>query len=307
VATVQSDQLAEFFAAVGKRTKPDLDVVTRRDILERMHLCSSEPEGVTYAEVDAGGVPAMWCIPAGCDDDTVMMWSHAGGTVVFSMHSDRKTAGHLAKAAGTRALVLDYRHSPENKFPAQQDDVETAYRWLLAQGYRPEKIASCGHSVGGNLAVSLAIRQRDQGMPLPAAILSASAWFDIELTNQTLVTNAETDKNLSVPLMKVFRESWLGGTGSGYDDPRVNLLYADLTGLPPINIYYGEYEILAGSVVEFAGRAKAAGLDMGLHSVPAGQHLFLLGAGRVPETDTAIAEMGRWLRSKLGLTALPVG
>jgi epsilon-lactone hydrolase len=309
VATVQADQLAEFFAAVGKRTKPDLDVVTRRDILERMHLCSSEPEAVTYAEVDAGGVPAMWCIPAGCDDDTVMMWNHAGGTVVFSMHSDRKTAGHLAKAAGTRALVLDSRHSPENKFPAQQDDVETAYRWLLAQGYRPEKIASCGHSIGGNLAVSLAIRLRDQGMPLPAAILSASAWLDMELTNPTMETNAETDKNLSVPLLKVFRESWLGGTGTGYDDPRVNLLYADLTGLPPINIYYGEYEILAGSVVEFAGRAKAAGLDVGLHSVPAGQHLFLLGAGRVPETDTAITEMSRWLRSKLGLglAALPVG
>jgi epsilon-lactone hydrolase len=306
VATVQADQLAEFFAAVAKRTKPDLDVVTRRDILERMHLCSIEPEGVTYAEVDAGGVPALWCIPAGCDD-SVVMWSHAGGTVVFSMHSDRKAAGHLAKAAGTRALVLDYRHSPENKFPAQQDDVETAYRWLLAQGYRPEKIASCGHSVGGNLAVSLAIRQRDQGMPLPAAILSVSGWFDIELTNRTLESNAETDKSLSVPLMQFFRESWLGGTGTAYDDPQVNLLYADLTGLPPINIYYGEYEILAGSVVEFAGRAKAADLDVGLHSVPAGQHLFLLGAGRVPETDTAITEMGRWLRSKLRLTALPVG
>lgn len=106
--------------------------------------------------------------------------------------------------------------------------------------------------------------------------------------------------------MKVFRESWLGGTGTAYDDPRVNLPYADLAGLPPINIYYGAYEILAGSVVEFADRGKAAGVDVSLHSVPAGQHLFLFGAGRVPQTDTAIAEMGRWLRSKLGLTALPV-
>ena len=309
MATAQADQLAEFFAAVGKRTKPDLDVVTRRDVVERMHLCSSEPEAVTYAEVDAGGVPAMWCIPAGCDDDTVMMWNHAGGSVVFSMHSDRKIAGHLAKAANIRALVLDFRRSPEDKFPAQQDDVETAYRWLLAQGYRPDKIVSGGHSIGGNLAVSLAIRLRDKGMPLPAAILSASAFLDFEFTNQTLETNAGTDRNLSVPLLKFFRESWLGGTGTAYDDPRVNLLYADLAGLPPIDIYYGEYEILAGSVVDFAGRAKAAGLDVGLHPVPAGQHLFLFGAGRVPETDTAITEMSRWLRSKLGLglAALPVG
>jgi acetyl esterase/lipase len=104
------------------------------------------------------------------------------------MSSDRKAAGHLAKAAGIRALVLDYRRSPENKFPAQQDDVETAYRWLLAQGYRRDKIASGGHSVGGNLAVSLAIRLRDQGLPLPGAILAVSGWYDTELKNPTLQT-----------------------------------------------------------------------------------------------------------------------
>jgi len=307
VATVQSDQLAEFFAAVAKRTKVDLDPVTRRDILERMHLCGTETEGVTYAEVDAGGVPALWCIPAGCDDDSVLMWNHAGGSVVFSMHSDRKLASHLAKAAGVRVLVVDFRLSPENKFPAQQDDVETAYRWLLSQGYQPEKIVSGGHSVGGNLAVSLALRLRDQGLALPGAILSVAAWYDIELKNPTLETNAATDKSLTVPLMKFFRECWLGGTGTTYDDPRVNPLHADLTGLPPINLHYGAYEILAGAVVEFADRAKAAGLDVSLHSVPAGQHLFLFGAGRVPETDTAITQMGRWLRSKLGLTELPAG
>jgi acetyl esterase/lipase len=304
MASEQSDQLAEWLGTVRDRvSNPDLGLSDVRDILETLHTAGEEPEGVTYAEVDAGGVPALWCIPEGCDDDSVLIHSHAGGTVVFSMNSDRKAAGHLARAAGIRALVLDFRRSPENKFPAQQDDVETAYRWLLSQGYRPEKIASGGHSVGGNLAVSMAIRLREQRMPLPAAILSISAWYDTELKNATLESNAETDKILSMPLMEFFRESWLGGTDTAYDDPRVNLLYADLSGLPPINIYYGAYELLAGEVAEFADRAKAAALDVSLHSVPAGQHLFLLGAGRVPETDAAIDEMGRWLRSRLGLAA----
>jgi monoterpene epsilon-lactone hydrolase len=306
MASVESDQMAEFFATVAARTSVDLSPITRRDILESMHLNGTEPEGVTYAEVDAGGVPALWCIPAGCDDACVLMWNHAGGSVVFSMHSDRKLAGHLAKAAGVRVLVVDFRRAPENKFPAQGDDVETAYHWLLSQGYQPEKIVSGGHSVGGNLAVSLALRLRDQGEALPGAILTVAAWYDIELTNPTLETNAATDKSLTVPLMKFFREGWLGGTGTAYDDPRVNPLHADLAGLPPINVYYGAYEILAGSVVEFADRAKAAGLDVSLHAVPEGQHLFMFGAGRVPETNAAIAEMGSWVRSKLGLAALPV-
>jgi acetyl esterase/lipase len=307
MVSVEADQMAEFFATVAARTSVDLEPMTRRDILERMHLNGTEPEGVTYAEVDAGGVPALWCEPAVCDDACVLMWNHAGGSVVFSMHSDRKLAGHLAKAAGVRVLVVDFRRSPENKFPAQEDDVETAYHWLLSQGYQPEKIVSGGHSIGGNLAVSLALRLRDQGEALPGAILSVAGWYDIELKNATLETNAATDKSLTVPLMKSFRESWLGSTGTAYDDPRVNPLHADLTGLPPINVHYGAFEILAGAVVEFADRAKAAGLDVSLHAVPEGQHLFMFGAGRVPETNAAIAEMGSWVRSKLGLAALPVG
>jgi acetyl esterase/lipase len=76
--------------------------------------------------------------------------------VVFSMHTDRKAAGHLAKAAGVRALVLDFRRSPEHKYPAQHEDVETAYSWLLAGGYRHDKVAVGGHSIGGNLAVRVA-------------------------------------------------------------------------------------------------------------------------------------------------------
>jgi len=69
-------------------------------------------------------------------------------------------------------------------------------------------------------------------------------------------------------------------------------------------VYYGAYEMLVGEAIEFAKRAKDAGVDVGLHSIPKGQHNFIFGAGRVPEVDQAIEEMGRWLRSKLGLAAL---
>jgi monoterpene epsilon-lactone hydrolase len=300
----QSRRFAELSAATRDRMN-DLDLLTVRDVCDALgETAGNEPEGVTYAEVDVGGVPALWCIPAGCDDANVLLFNHAGGSVVFSMRSDRKAAAHLARAAGIRALVVDFRRSPENKFPAQLDDVETAYHWLLSQGYAPEQIASGGHSVGGNLAVGLAIRLRDQGAPMPGAILAVSAWCDLELKNPTLETNAGSDKMLSTARLEFFRESWIGGTGVAPDDPRVNLLHADLAGLPPTNIYYGADELLVGEIIEFARRAEAAGLDTTLHGVPGGQHLWLLGAGKVPETDAAIAELGHWLRSKLALNAL---
>jgi len=307
-ASEESKYLVELFASVKERMwKPDLDLETIRDIVEHLQLASTEPEAVTYTEVDAGGVPALWCIPEGSDANRVLLHSHGGGTIVISMHTDRKAIGHIAKAAGIRALVLNYRRSPEHKFPAQIDDVEKAYHWLLAQGIRPENIASSGESIGGNFAVRLAVTLREKGAPLPAAILSLSPWYDMEMTNETLESNAATDKLISRAGLEIFREAWIGGTGVARNDPRVNMLYADLSGLPPMMVYYGAHDILAGEAVEFAKRAKDAGVDVSLHSLPEGQHNFILGAGRVPEVDEAIAQISEWLRSKLGLARLDSG
>ena len=152
--------------------------------------------------------------------------------------------------------------------------------------------------------MSLVVTLRQKGVPLPAAILSVSPWYDIEVKNETLDSNAETDALITRAALETFREACIGGTGVAWNDPRVNMLYADLTGLPPIMVYDGAHEVLAGEAVEFAKRAKNAGVEVSLHSLPEGQHNFIWGAGRVPEADQAIEEIGGWLRSKLGLAAL---
>jgi acetyl esterase/lipase len=152
-----------------------------------------------------------------------------GGSVFTSMHCDRKPAAHIAKAARIRSLVINYRRSPEHKFPAQIEDVEKAFDWLLGQGYRPENIASVGHSIGGNLAVSLAVRLRDRGATLPGAILSISPWCDLTLSSNSIEANADVDMVLTRGLLELFRSCWLDGTGVHWTDPRVNLLKADLT------------------------------------------------------------------------------
>ena len=195
--------------------------------------------------------------------------------------------------------MLDYRRSPEHKFPAQIEDLEKVYHWLLAKGIRAENIAVTGQSIGGNFAVSLAIELRNKSVAMPAAILSISGWYDMELKSDTIKSNAKNDKLLTTSILEWFREAWLGGTDKAWNDPRVNLLYADLAGLPPIQAYYGDYELFVGEIREFAKRARDAGVDVGLHSVSQGQHNFILGAGRVPEVDRAIEQMGQWLRSRL--------
>jgi monoterpene epsilon-lactone hydrolase len=66
MASTQPVEFANFFADLSQRSSnPTFDLSTVRDIVETRHVATKEPEGVTYAEVDAGGVEALWCIPAG--------------------------------------------------------------------------------------------------------------------------------------------------------------------------------------------------------------------------------------------------
>jgi choline dehydrogenase-like flavoprotein len=48
--------------------------------------------------------------------------------------------------------VLDYRRAPEDKYPAQVDDVESAFEWLLWQGSAGSvaalRLAEQGYRVG---------------------------------------------------------------------------------------------------------------------------------------------------------------
>lgn len=291
----------EDLLAAGAVPATQLEILRSRS--ERMHGAASEPEGVTYREVNANGVPAIWAQPAVANNDFVLLHSHAGGSVTTSAAVDRKLAGHIATAIGVPALVLDFRRAPEHKYPAQVDDVEAAFEWLVSQGHEPKNIISIGHSIGGFLAAAVALRLRDAGKPLPGAIVSISPWADLEIANETIESNSGTDKLLSRGVLEFFRESWIGGTGIAFDDVRINLNRANLAGLPPTFVSWGTYEVLAGEDEEFAGRLKAAGVSTEALPVVGAQHSYVWAAGRVPETDQAIAKIAKWVRSTLPIAA----
>jgi monoterpene epsilon-lactone hydrolase len=258
---------------------------------------TAEPRGVDYLETEAGGLPAMWAVPKHASTDRVLMCIHGGGFLGGSIYTHRKMFGHLAKAAGTRALLVSYRLLPEGVFPAPEDDVTNAYRWLLDQGISAGRIAFAGDSVGGWLAVTVQLRARELGLPLPAAALLMSPCVDMETTGRSYETNRDSDP--------FFKRDVVRGIIRGEDtdarDPRANPLYADLTGLGPLYIQAGGDETLADDARLLYEHAAKAGVDARLDIVPDMLHTFQMAAGRAPEADDAIRELAGWVRPRLGL------
>lgn len=279
-------------------THPGIDFGGRHDPFEGMSLLAAEPTDVTYDEVTAAGLPAIWANPLHADTDRVLVYIHGGGFISGSKDSHRKVAAHLAKAAGCRALIPDYRLAPEHTFPAQLDDARAVYDWLRAQGHHPSRIALAGESAGGNIVTATALALKRDGQPLPGAIIAFSPWYDLEGKGSTVESNAATDPLFSRELIQSTAAMFLGGHAP--TDPLANPLYSDPVGLPPFFLTCGSHETLQDHALRFAELARQAGVDVALQVGDGMQHFYQCMAGRAPEADISIAEAGRWLREKLG-------
>lgn len=261
---------------------------------------TAEPREVDYIETDAAGVPAIWATPKRSVDDRVLLCMHGGGFMSGSMYSHRKMFGHLAKAAGVRALVFDYRLAPTHIHPAQLDDATTVYRWLLDQGIGSNHIAFTGDSSGGGLCITTQLRAREWGLPLPAAVMPFSPWVDMEVTGESYDTNRDREPFFYQESVRQVAGMFLGETGDPRD-PLANPLYADLSGLGPIYIQVGGDETLLDDARRLDEHARKAGVEVRLDVFPDMLHTFQMAAGRAPEADDAIRRMAAWVRPALGL------
>ncbi len=270
---------------------PQMPVQAMRDMQEAWHTVATEAADVSYETVDADGVPAIWCIPAGEDSERAIIYSHGGGFICGSTNSHRKLAGHIAKAVGARVLVTDYRRAPEYLYPAQVDDAVAAYRWLIAQGFAANRIVSAGDSAGGTIALALLVSLRDQDLPLPGAVFVLSPGLDWE---GNWMTADATDVLAKKALIMSMGSIAFGGRSTR--DPLCNPMYANLDGFPPIYLSVGGDENLLGAAREFEKTAVDAGVSVTVDVAHGRQHVFALAVGNDPEADRTVTDFAAWVR-----------
>ncbi len=267
----------------------------QRAMAERIGESTTEPTGVAYDEVFAGGVPAQWVTPAGGEPSPVLLYFHGGGYCFCSIRSHRKLVGHLATAAGCRALSVDYRLAPEDPHPAALTDAFAAYRWLLDQGTRPDDVVVAGDSAGGGIAVALLLKAKAEGVALPAAGVLLSPWVDLAMTAESLTTRADVDVRQDPVSTAWCAQQFLAGHDAR--DPYASPLYGELTGLPPLYVQAGDWDVLVDDSHRLADRARAAGVEVRLDRFPEMLHAHQMWAGNMPEADDAVARIGEYVRA----------
>jgi acetyl esterase/lipase len=170
-------------------------------------------------------------------------------------------------------FAIDYRLAPEHPFPAAEDDALAAYRWLLSQGHDPAKIVVAGDSAGGHLAVGLALRLRTEGLPAPAALALFGPLIDPSY--RLCIADARTRRQPLDPRAAARAVALYVGDHDP-TDPRLCLLNAELSDLPPIQIHYGSREVMRADAEAFAALVLEAGGRCDAHMWPGLMHGYWL-------------------------------
>lgn len=295
MASKESDYLRALYQNWSDRmgANPEMSLDDLRAMFDEWEKPTLEAEGVSYKSDSIAGVDLIWAYPSECDCSKVLLYTHGGGFAVGSSASHRKLAGHMAKALGATAVVLDYRLAPENPYPAQIEDSVAVYKTLLDNGFKAKNITTIGDSAGGNLAIASVLKYRELGLPLPASVIAFSPWLDMELTGETLTTNEVSDALVKKPVLEAMAGMFLGESGEA-NDPLANPLHADFSNFPPLYINAGQVETLLDDSVRLHAKVTQAGVNSTLSVVDGMQHVFPFLAGRAPEADEEIQKIAAW-------------
>lgn len=238
----------------------------------------------------------------------VVVYFHGGGFVIADLDVYDGGPRGVSKMADVIVLSVHYRQAPEHKFPAAHDDAVAAWRWVLdnAQtfGGDPQKAAVMGESAGGNLAINVSIAARDQGLQAPMHQV-----LIYPLVGNDLNTHSYVENEHARPLNKAMIEWFVKHTFASEEetaDPRVNVVEADLIGLPDATVILAEIDPLRSEGELLAERLEQAGSNVRHKTFNGSTHEFFGMASVLPDAMAAQTLAAHELKRALGTAVLPI-
>ena len=237
----------------------------------------------------AGMIPARVYIPEGKGPFPVVVYYHGGGFVIATNDTYDSTPRALAEQIKAVFVSVEYRKAPEAKFPAAHEDAFAAYKWVLANTASfngdVKHVAVAGESAGGNLALNVAIRARDEGIQKPQHELLVYPIAGNDMNTESYKENAQA-KPLSKAMMGWFIKNYTNKPEEAAD-PRINLVAANLKGLEPATVITAEIDPLQSEGKALAGKLKDAGVKVEYKNYKGVTHEFFGMAAVVEEAKDA--------------------
>jgi acetyl esterase len=295
----------EINRAAGGRDRPVADTpvpeLRRLYAAERAGWNAERPEVAEVrddsVEGPAGPVPVRLYHPRPGTTLTALLYFHGGGWVVGSNDTHDRIMRLLALKSGRAVLGVDYRLAPEAKFPVQIDEALAACRALRARasdwGLAAEAPVLSGDSAGAQIALAAALSLRDVGDVMPGGLALFYGVYGLRDSRARRVFDGSryglSGRDIDFYWSQYVRDA------ADLADPRLDLLSAELAGLPPAFLGVAALDPLLDDNLAMAERLRAAGVPAELRVYPGMLHGFLHYSKLVARAMQALDEAAAWV------------
>ncbi len=230
--------------------------------------------GVTAHEARVKHIPAEWVrLDYAHDRRHIILYCHGGGYTCGQLGYARILASKLALHTGLDAFSFEYRLAPEHPFPAAVQDALAVWDHLMYLGFGAKDVILAGDSAGGNLALELCLKLKEQGRIQPRMLVLMSPWTDMTCSGLSHTECADIDPMLDAKYIRSVREAYTG-PDADWSKPCYSPLFGDLRGLPSTLIQVGTNEILRSDSELLHHKLLEAGIYSVLEIYPDCWHVF---------------------------------
>lgn len=250
-----------------------------------------------------GQVPCRLYLPDNAQNPPLIVYAHGGGFMQGSLPSWDAVLRELVRQSGVAALSVDYRLSPEHRFPVAFEEIVAMVRLAAREGtglgIDPTRLAVGGDSAGANLALAAALALRDAGEHALSFMLLIYGCFSTD-TESPSWRRFGQGAGLSQTQMR-----WIWATYLERPEQRTDWraapLLADLKRLPPAHLVVGNLDPLLDDSQRLAARLKEADVPCELKVYEGLNHGFIRYGRLISAARRAVGDCAAALRSALFL------
>lgn len=255
----------------GLVENPDLE--KHRQSQDTIGAILGNTKAINYREINIGGMYAEWVsVNRAHMKKYVILHCHGGGYSTGSSLYARTLTSKLAEFTSMDVLCFDYRLAPENPYPAATEDAMKAWNYLMLLGYGAGDVILTGDSAGGNLALSLMLKLKEEGRILPRGLVLMSPWTDLTSSGKSFATKAELDPVLDSAYIDRMIQAY--AEGQNLKNPYISPLFGNFEGFPPTYIQVGENEILLSDSLRLHQALADANVSVKIDTYSGMWHVF---------------------------------
>jgi acetyl esterase len=251
-----------------------------------------------------GQVPCRLYLPDDAERPPLLIWAHGGGFMQGSLPSWDAMLRDLVRQSGVAALSVDYKLSPEHRFPKAFEEMVAVTRLAAREGaglgIDPTRLAVGGDSAGGNLALAAALALRDEGLRALRFMLLIYGVYSADSDSPSWQRFGQ-GAGLSQTQMRWIWEIYLE-TPEQQSDWRAAPILGNLAGLPPAHLIVGSLDPLVDDSRRLAAALEATGVPCELRVYDGINHGFIRYGRLIATARRALGDCAAALRKGLATT-----